>query len=43
MNASDKLLQEVKSKAAAWTREPFDSQTRSAVSKMIKTENDELI
>ena len=43
MNISPRLLNEVKVRAHPWTREPFDDETRKAVTKMLDEESSELI
>jgi len=42
MTTSKVSLEQLKSKAAEWTREPFDEETRMLVQEMIDRENDEL-
>ena len=43
MSTSKELIDELKKKAASWTKEPFDSDTIASVSKMIAEENEDLL
>ena len=43
MSDSAKLIEICKAKALAWTKEPYDEDSRKAVEKMLSEDHDELV